>query len=83
MIVNIDEATPKLEVGSNNFINTTQQGLANDNLFSLLHLLVRKIKGKKPLVYHFQSHVVTSEEYLSRLWPKGLEKEVAQIIREV
>ncbi len=81
--MNIDEVTPKLEVGINNFINTTQQGLANGNLFSLLHLLVRNIKGRKPLVYHSQSHVVTSEEYFSRLRPKGLEKEITQTIKEV
>jgi hypothetical protein len=67
VIVNIDEATPKLEVGNNNFINKAQQGLANGNLFSLLHLLVRKIKGRKPLIYQFQNHVVTPEEYLNRL----------------
>ncbi len=59
MTVNIDEVTPKLEVGSNNFINTTQQGLANGNLFYLFHLLARNIQGRKLLVDHSQNHVAT------------------------
>jgi hypothetical protein len=42
VIVNIDEDAPRLEVGNNNFMNITQQGLANGNLFTLLHLHAKK-----------------------------------------
>ncbi len=82
MIVNINETTPKLEVGSNNFISTIQQGLANDNLFFLLHLPTKKTQGRESLVDYSQSHVMTLKEYLNRLQSKALEKEASRIIKE-
>jgi hypothetical protein len=54
--MNIDEDALELEVGSNNFTNIIQQGLANDNLFILFHFPSRKTQGKEPLVDYFQSH---------------------------
>jgi hypothetical protein len=81
VIVNIDETTPKLEVGNNNFIITIQQGLANDNLFFLLHMLARKTQGRKSLVDYSQNHVVTLEEYLNKLRSKALEKGTLKIIK--
>jgi hypothetical protein len=47
VIVNIDEHAPELEVGSNNFMNITQQGLTNGNLFTLFHLPTRKTQGRE------------------------------------
>jgi hypothetical protein len=47
VIVNIGEDAPKLEVGSNNFMNTTQQGFTNGNLFTLFHLPTRKTERHK------------------------------------
>jgi hypothetical protein len=73
--VNIDEDAPKLEVGSNNFMNIIQQGLANGNLFTLFHLPTRKTQGRESLVDYFESHVMTLEEYLSKMPQKTLEKE--------
>jgi len=58
--VNIDEVATKVRVGTNNFTNTTQQVLANGNLFPWPHLLLRKTHGREPLVDYFQIHVVTS-----------------------
>jgi hypothetical protein len=63
--VNIDEVATKVEVGIDNFTNTTQQVLANGNLLLLPHLLARKTHGREPLVDYFQSHVVASKEYLN------------------
>jgi hypothetical protein len=40
--MNVDENAPGLEVGNNNFTSITQQGLANGNLFTLLHLPAKK-----------------------------------------
>jgi hypothetical protein len=67
LIMNINEDAPKLEVGNNNFMSITQQGLANGNLFILFHFLSRKTQGREPLVDYSQSHVVISKEYMSRL----------------
>jgi hypothetical protein len=44
--MNIDEDAPRLEVGSNNFMSITQQGLANGNSFTLLHLLAKKTQRR-------------------------------------
>ncbi len=82
VIVNIDEDAPKLEVGTD-FMNIAQQGLANGDLFTLFHLPTKKTQGRESLVDYSQSHVVTSQEYLSRMRQKTLEKEVVEIIREV
>jgi hypothetical protein len=51
------------------------------NLLSLLHLLARHTKGKKPSIDYSQSHVVTSFEYLDFLRKKTMEKIVAKEIR--
>jgi hypothetical protein len=81
--VNIDEVAIGVEMGTNNFTNTTQQVLTNGNLFPLPHSLARKTHGKEPLVDDFQSHVVTLEEYLNIMQQKALEKEGAFTSREV
>jgi hypothetical protein len=57
----------KLKGGNNNFMNITQQGLANGNFSILLHFLTRKTQRRKPLIDYSQSHVVISKEYMSRL----------------
>jgi hypothetical protein len=75
--VNINEARTKVEVGTNNVTNIIQQVLANGNLFLLLHLLVRKIHGRKRLVDYFQNHIMTSEEYLNIMQQKAFEKKGA------
>ncbi len=59
--MNLDEATPKLEVGGNNFIITTQQRLTNGNLLLFIYLPTRKTQRIEPLIDYFQSHVVISE----------------------
>jgi hypothetical protein len=51
------------------------------NLLVLFHLLTRHTKGKEPLIDYFQSHVVTSYEYLDILlgesqWKKEVVKEI-------
>jgi hypothetical protein len=74
VIMNIDEDAPKLEVGTN-FMNITQQGLANGDLFTLFHMPTRKTQGRESLIDYSQSHVVTSKEYLRRMRQKTLEKE--------
>ncbi len=80
--MNIDEDAPKLEVGSKYFMNITQQGLANGDLFTLLHSPTRKTQARELLVDYSQSCVVVSEEYLSRMRQKTLEKEAIETIRE-
>jgi hypothetical protein len=52
------------------------------NLLWLLHLLARHTKGKKPLVYCSQSHVVTSNEYLDILPKKSMDKAIVEEIRD-
>jgi hypothetical protein len=40
-------------------------------------------KGKEPLMDYFNSHMVTSYQYLGVLEHKALDKEVGDIIREL
>jgi hypothetical protein len=51
------------------------------NLLLLPHLLARHTKKKKPLIDYFQSHVVTSFEYLDILRKKTIEKVVVKEIK--
>jgi hypothetical protein len=51
------------------------------NLLLLLHLPAKHIKGKKPLINFFQSHVMTSSEYLNILRRNTMEKLIAKEIR--
>ncbi len=48
-------------VGTKNFTNSTQQVVANGNLFPLPHLLAKKTQGKELLVDYSQNHVVISK----------------------
>ncbi len=58
-------------------IPKTQEALAGINLLSLPHLLARKTSGREPLVDYSQSHVVTSEMYLTTMQQKAMDREVA------
>jgi hypothetical protein len=56
--VNINEVAIEVEVGTNNFTNTTQQVLVNGNLFFLPHQFARnviKTHNKELLVDYFKS----------------------------
>jgi hypothetical protein len=61
--------------------NLTQEFMRVHNLLSFLHLPTRHTNGKEPLIVYFQSHVVTSFEYLDILRRKTMEKVVAEEIR--
>ncbi len=45
--MNIDEIAIEVEVGTKSFINSTQQVIANGNLFLLPHLLTKNTQGKE------------------------------------
>jgi hypothetical protein len=51
------------------------------NLLSLLHLLTRHTKGKKPLIDYSQSHLMTSITYLNILKEKIIDKVVVKETR--
>jgi hypothetical protein len=57
------------------------QDLVFSKLLSLPHLLVRKTKGREPLMDYSQSFMVTFDEYLRIMRQKAMEKEVAEEIR--
>jgi hypothetical protein len=59
--VNIHEVAIEMGVGTKNFTNSTQQVVANGNLFPLPHLLAKKTQGKELLVDYSQNHVVISK----------------------
>jgi hypothetical protein len=63
-IINLNEVTPKLVQETQSPPNLIQEAMRLHNLLSLPHLLVRHIRGNEPLVDYYQSHVVTSIEYL-------------------
>ncbi len=63
-------------------IPKTHEALAGNNLLSLPHLLTRRTSGRESLVDYSQSHVVTSEEYLTIMWQEVMNKEVAKLFRE-
>lgn len=46
------------------------------NLFSMLRLPTRQTKGKEPLVDYSQSHVVTYDQYLDRMWKMAMDKAI-------
>jgi uncharacterized protein YdbL (DUF1318 family) len=48
----------------------------------LPHLLTRRTNGKEPLVDYFQSHVVTSKEYLRIMQQKAMDREVVKQIQK-
>jgi hypothetical protein len=52
------------------------------NLFLLLHLFVRHIKGNEPLVDYSQSDVITFDQYLNIMWKKAMDKVIVKEIRE-
>jgi hypothetical protein len=81
-IVNIDEIIPKLVQETQSLPNLIQEAMRLHNLLSLPHLLVRRIRGNEPLVDYYQSHVVTSAEYLSILKKKTMDKAVAKENKE-
>ncbi len=51
------------------------------NLLSLPHLVIKKIKGKKPLVDYNQSHINTPNEYSNISRQRTMEKEVIEEIK--
>jgi hypothetical protein len=51
------------------------------NLLSLPHLVIKKTKGKKPLVDYNQSHINTPNEYSNISQQKTMENEVIEEIR--
>lgn len=59
--MNIHEVGIEMGVGTKNFTNSTQQVVANGNLFPLPHLLAKKTQGKELLVDYSQNHVVISK----------------------
>jgi len=52
------------------------------SLLSLPHMPIRRTNAKKPLVDYFQSHVVTSKEYLRIMRQKAMVKEAIKHIKE-
>jgi hypothetical protein len=56
----------------------TQEALAGNNLLSLPCLPAIRTNGKKSLVDYSQNHVVTSEEYLTIMQLKAMDKEVVK-----
>ncbi len=63
--MNIDKVAIEMEVGIENFNSSTQQVIANGNLFPLPHLLAKKTQGQELLVDYSQNHIVTSKKYLN------------------
>jgi len=61
------------------FESSTQVALTHGchGLLSVPHLLVRT-NGRKTLTNYFQSHVVTSKEYLRVMQQKAMDKEVVE-----
>jgi hypothetical protein len=53
-----------------------QESVKVHNLLSLLHLPIRCIKGKKPLIDYSQPHVITSFQYLNIIRKKKMEKAI-------
>jgi hypothetical protein len=52
------------------------------NLFSLPCLPAIQTKGKEPLVDYFQSHVVTSYQYLDIMQKKAMDKTIMKKIKK-
>jgi hypothetical protein len=62
--------------------NLTQEATRLHNLLSLLHLPIRRTRGKEPLIDYSQSHVVTFVEYLNILRKETMDKATAEEIKE-
>ncbi len=63
--MNINKVVIEVEAGTENFNSSTQQVIANGNLFPLPHLLAKKTQGKELLVDYSQNHIVTSKKNLN------------------
>jgi hypothetical protein len=62
LLVDLDGPSPTCEI--HNYRNGIQIPLYLTNTLSLLHLYVRKTKGKQPLIGYNQSQIITYNEYL-------------------
>jgi hypothetical protein len=67
MVENLEQPSLNEIVEFKNSESSTQEALAHrcHNLLSLSHLPVKRTNGREPLMDYSQTHVVTSEEYLS------------------
>ncbi len=66
MVENLEQPSLDEVAKFKNLESSIQVTLAKGfhGLLSLPHLLARRTNGRKPLIDYFQSHVVTSKEYL-------------------
>jgi hypothetical protein len=58
-----------------------QKTLIHNNLLSLLPLFVRRTNGREPNYLH--NHVMTSEEYLTIMQQKAMDREVTKYIKKI
>jgi hypothetical protein len=80
-IVNLYEVTPELVQETQSPPNLTQETTRLHNLLSLLHLPIRRTRGKEPLIDYSHSHVVTFVEYLNILRKETMDKTTAEEIK--
>ncbi len=63
-------------------LNLTQEAMRLPKLLSLPHLPIKQIRGTKPLIDYFKSHVVIFVACLNILRKKTMDKAITKEIKE-